>query len=389
MTRPLPGPAACAIGVALALTVACNSIDPLYTLPPGDSAAPARWASVSVGIEHVCALTDTGAAYCWGINSDGELGNGSRSDTIALQPVAVAGQLRFTSISAGGDVTCAVAVDGAAYCWGNNQYGELADGTTNYSSVPVRVSGELTFINVQAGGGYACGIAAGGAAYCWGSNYYGTLGNGSKAQYLKAPVAVSGGHLFTAISVGNLHACALTVDGAAYCWGSGNAMELGSDASSNVPVAVPGGYRFRSVSANGSVSCGITATDAAYCWGFGGADQLGNGSTNNTKVPLPVSGSLAFASLSASFGFTCGLTTNGKVYCWGLGGHGMLGPVSSDLGAAPAAAIPDRTFEAVSSGSAYTCGVTDAGTAYCWGDRFAKPVPRGRPVAPHPITWLN
>src|SRR5207247_1427933 len=141
----------------------------------------------------------------------------------SVVPVGVsAGGLTFTAVSAGAYHTCGLTTGGAAYCWGSNDNGELGNGSTTSSSVPVAVTAPgLTFTAVSAGGCHTCGVTPSGAVYCWGSNAYGQLGNGSTTSS-SVPVAVSaGGRTFTAVSAGYLHTCGLTSGGAGYCWGYG------------------------------------------------------------------------------------------------------------------------------------------------------------------------
>src|SRR5439155_1361606 len=148
------------------------------------------------------------------------------------------------TLSAGSDHTCGVAGSGAAYCWGTNTYGGLGDGTYgNNRLTPVAVSGGLTFAAVSGGALYTCGVTTSGAAYCWGLNNYGQLGNGTTTFSFLTPVAVSGGLTFTAVSTSDNHTCGVTTSGAAYCWGWNNSGGLGDGTTGRdrlTPVAVSG-----------------------------------------------------------------------------------------------------------------------------------------------------
>jgi alpha-tubulin suppressor-like RCC1 family protein len=137
--------------------------------------------SISAGDGHTCGLTTRGAAYCWGNNFDGELGDGTMTDSNANGPQAVIGGLRFASISAGDDHTCGLTTRGAAYCWGDNSDGELGDGTMTDSGEdgPQAVIGGLRFASIDDGEGHTCGLTTRGAAYCWGDNSDGQLGDGT------------------------------------------------------------------------------------------------------------------------------------------------------------------------------------------------------------------
>ena len=291
------------------------------------------FAAISAGYFHTCGLTTSGAAYCWGENPDGALGDGSFTNSPT--PVAVSGGLAFATLSVLERYSCGVTAGGAAYCWGINDEGELGNGTTSLvgSPAPVAVSGGLTFAAVSAGEGHSCGLTTGGAAYCWGDNSYGQLGNGSTASS-NTPVAVSGGLTFAAVSARIDHTCALTTAGAAYCWGRNGGGQLGNGSLTNstTPVAVSGGLTFTALSNGAAHACGLTAAGAAYCWGSG---ALGNGSTSGSAVPVAVSGGLTFVAVSAGVSYTCGLTPGGAVYCWGSNASGQLGDGSTTDSSVP------------------------------------------------------
>ncbi len=286
------------------------------------------FASLALGYSHSCGLTAAGAAYCWGDNESGELGNAT-SGTTSSTPVPVAGGLAFAVLSAGYSHTCGVTTAGAAYCWGANESGELGNGAVGQDSpTPVLVSGGLTFASISAGGVATCGITTSGAAYCWGSNAYGALGDGTTTDRA-TPVAVAGGLDLAAISAGVSHACGVTTSGAAYCWGDAANGQLGNGVtslSSSVPVAVAGGHTFAQITTGEIHTCALTPAGIAYCWGDGGFGDLGTGSTAGSNTPVPVSGGLTFSSVSAGLSFhTCARTPSGNAYCWGYNDSGELG----------------------------------------------------------------
>jgi alpha-tubulin suppressor-like RCC1 family protein len=241
----------------------------------------------------VCGLTSGGAAYCWGDNFRGMLGNGSTTGPEACMgyqgtptacstvPIPVAGGRLYTTITLGGAHACALTNAGEAYCWGVNDRGQLGDGTTTDRSVPVAVAGGLTFTAIGAGVSHTCGVATGGSAYCWGRGITGALGHGTFADIITAPVRVSGSELWTAISGGEDHTCALASAGSAYCWGANYVGQLGigTTQESSTPVPVVGGLTFVKLTTGGSHSCGLTTASVAHCWG-----------TNDRFVPVRVEG---------------------------------------------------------------------------------------------------
>jgi alpha-tubulin suppressor-like RCC1 family protein len=285
--------------------------------------------TASVGEIHSCGLTAGGAAYCWGHGWEGQLGYGG-NDFTRSTPVAVSGGLVFQAISAasaGSRHTCGLTTGGAAYCWGKNDVGQLGDGGGTNQWTPVAVLGGLVFQSISAGSSHTCGLTTGGAAYCWGVNS-GQLGDGTNLNR-SSPVAVLGGLVFQAISAGSGHTCGLTPAGAAYCWGGNQVGQLGDGTrnSSTSPVAVSGGLVFQTISTGSGHTCGLTTGGAAYCWGWNNPfGQLGIGSLGwDYSNPLAVVGGFTFKAISAGTFHTCGLTTSGAAYCWGRNEVGRLG----------------------------------------------------------------
>ena len=193
--------------------------------------------AIATGGAHTCGLSNTGAAYCWGDNNWGQLGNGSFTNSSI--PVAVSAGLGFSALATGGVHTCALTSAGAAYCWGYNGFGQLGNSAVGYSLTPLAVSGNLSFSALATAVYYTCGRTGSGAAYCWGDNEAGQLGDGSSTFSRPAPGAVSGGLSFSALATGENHTCGLTSSGAAYCWGLNNFGQLGDGTTTNSSVPVP------------------------------------------------------------------------------------------------------------------------------------------------------
>jgi alpha-tubulin suppressor-like RCC1 family protein len=195
--------------------------------------------SIGVGYGTACGLTSDGDAYCWGSNDVGEVGSGNADNNIIATPQLVTGQHHFASLSVGAFHVCGLTQSGEAFCWGHNGFNELGIGTRDDGphATPERVTGNLTFSALGAGAGSSCAITPRGVAYCWGTNTAGQLGNGTTDDS-NVPVAVVGGLTFVSIGSGNGSACGITNNGDVYCWGDNEAGELGNgtNTSSLVPV---------------------------------------------------------------------------------------------------------------------------------------------------------
>ncbi|MCI0687377.1 MAG: Ig-like domain-containing protein [Sporichthyaceae bacterium] len=341
---------------------------------------------VSAGLGHSCGVTIAGAAYCWGDNDHGQLGDGTTTDRIRPVPVAgPPGGLAFTTLRAGNHHTCGVTA-GPVYCWGDNSIGQLGDGTTTDRTRPTPISPNLFssgvfFASVHAGRSHTCGRTFGGGAYCWGSNVDGQLGSGTSAISSPVPVEVSVPPplLLVTLSAGSSHNCAVASDARAYCWGDNASGELGDGTTVDraVPVAVapPAGQTtplaFTTLGLGANHSCGRTAAGVIYCWGANASGQLGDGTTTGHRMPAQVLALVAFESVTAGLEHTCGLGPTGTARCWGDNLFGQLGDGSVSDRLLPTVVAGGLSFARLSAGSGHTCGVTLDGRPHCWGTNIS------------------
>ena len=254
------------------------------------------FAQLTVGTKHVCGVTSGGTAYCWGSDSNGQLGDsvaqsqcyGMPCDTT---PGSVRGGLVFTQLAAGQYHTCGLATDGHTYCWGANGYAQLGNLQLSDRNKPFPIIYDPGFTSLAAiGGDHSCGLTASGQAYCWGLDNYGQVGNGTVIDTVPSPTAVSGGLAFTQLVGGLLHTCGLTVGGQAYCWGFNESGELGDGTTTyrSTPVAVHGGLTFVQLVAGSYNTCGRTAGGQVWCWGSNSGRQLGDGTITDRSTPVRV-----------------------------------------------------------------------------------------------------
>ncbi len=227
-----------------------------------------------------------------------------------------------------------------------------------------------------------------------GDNDSGQLGDGTYNRSYK-PVLVdtnSIGNLhFISISSGEDHTCALATNNKIYCWGDNSVGELGdgSNINKNKPVLIDtsdiSNIQFTSVASSYASTCAISDNEQAYCWGYNNYGQLGDGTNDNQNRPILVDtssiGNIKFKNIALStidgFAHTCALSTNGQVYCWGNNTYGQLGDGKLGLfNNKPVAVntnnINDKHFSSVFIGGNNTCATALSGKIYCWGDNPYK-----------------
>ena len=298
------------------------------------------WKSVSAGWDFACGVRGVGAIYCWGANGSGQLGNGT-TDTFDA-PTAVGGANNYwTSVSAGAYHACGRANNGRLFCWGANNYGQLGIGTAGgparTSPRPVR-GGFTDWTSVDVGERQTCGRRANGRIYCWGNNDFGELGDGT-TNPSSSPRLVAGGITnWSSVDTASTHTCARRANGRLYCWGGNDDGQLGDGSNTDQlrPHLVPGPAVWTAVAtagriaphANGTISstCARRNTGQLYCWGANGFNQLGDGTDADRAVPTLVAGGATdWRTFSVGMYSACATTTDSRAYCWGWNFAGQLG----------------------------------------------------------------
>jgi len=290
-----------------------------------------------------------------------------------------------TTIAAGTYNGCAILENQSMVCWGDNEYGQLGDGTTTGSAVPiyVNVATNETPVEVTVGQVTACALMESGNIYCWGSGYYGKMGDGEpwNDDYVNTEmrqVLLPEGQGGQTVSISGGHICTILDNGDVYCWGRGNQGQLGNGGTSNrnIPTKVnlPGQRSAIAISTGTYMTCAITTDGMGYCWGENDEGQLGNGTTNSRRTsPAEVLFPSGYTPVSISAGddFACALMDNRKVMCWGENNDGRLGqgPLATDDETAPVWVSMENSETAhfLDIGTKSACMILDSGETKCWG----------------------
>lgn len=311
-----------------------------YTAVPMQLNTTVRFQQVSTYGTTSCAVARDGKGYCWGSNAANLLGDGSNVSQ-RPSPGLVSGSLTFKHISVGSSHACGLTTAGKAYCWGANSDGQLGTGNKTWSSTPTASAGDLTFASISAGTDFTCGVTTAGLGYCWGYSGMGNLADGATPSMgntsILNPNPIAGRPTFRSISATNQLACGVTTAGVGLCWGRGD-QRIGNDVTvpSSMPTAVAGGYSFRSIAAGATSVCGVREDDAVMCWGLNANGQLGQNIANGSAQPVRVTGLLTASDIStANFGggtgaYACAISVDRlTTRCWGKNDVGQLGSGST------------------------------------------------------------
>ena len=352
---------------------------PWYVQPFGQNR---KAIAIDAGGNSTCALLDDGAVSCWGAGGYGQLGNNSTANRNTPQDVAsFPGNNDAISIAVGSSHACVLLTDQNMSCWGNNVFSQLGDATANNSTTPVLVqpmNGTAKPVALTLNNLHTCALLDDGNAACWGIGSYGALGIGLPESSSPLEVAVVPSSIAD-IDAGVWHTCAVLNNGSVACWGENSELQVGSSSPTAEPTAtfIQGygpSHPAAVVRAGAYHTCAVDTTGDIRCWGEGADGKLGNGGTSNSHLPVNVSLPTGAKAVDVAVGayHTCALLTNGSVMCWGDGSYGQLGAgwgVSSSTTPVYTSTLGSsaRSGVAIVSGAFHTCVILDDGSVVCWG----------------------
>ena len=343
---------------------------------------------ITAGEYHTCVILDDGSVSCWGLNEEGQLGDGTTTDRLTPTQTASLGAGRTAvAITAGEYHTCAILDDGSVSCWGWNSAGQLGDGTSTDRDTPTQTSSlgtDRTAIAIAAGYRHTCAILDDGSVSCWGNNNHGQLGIVKANTHRDTPTKISSigeGRTAVAISAGLAHTCVILDDGSVSCWGRNWEVQLGDgtndDRDTPTQTSSLGTDRTAIAIAAGEVhTCAILDDGSVSCWGAGNGGRLGDGTNsdrNTTTQTSSLGAGRTAVAITAGESHTCAILDDGSVSCWGRNWDGRLGDGTTTNRNTPnqtASLGVGRTAVAIAAGDIHTCAILDDGSVSCWGGNW-------------------
>ncbi|WP_372733806.1 hypothetical protein [Nocardioides sp.] len=294
----------------------------LGPVPPTQVGGKTDWTQVSAGGSTTCAVRGPGRLYCWGLNHRGQVGDGGKSES--TKPKRIKKNGSFKSVSVAWYHACGVRTDNTLVCWGDNSFGQIGRGNTKQDRKIHKVKGRWR--SVSTSGWNTCGVKVSGKLKCWGRNLFGQLGTGKSGDASK-PTVVAKETKWAEVDLSWTHACGRQTNGVVRCWGRNDQGQVGDGASIyvNSPYLVPGGHIARSIAVAEGTSCLVDIANVTWCWGDDRYDQVGGSGTGSPGIPARRTGSAE----TVAGGWFHFCADGAQTVCWGNNERGQLGSSSS------------------------------------------------------------
>ena len=293
-----------------------------------------------VGKSHNCAILDDNSLKCWGANGNGQLGDGSTTGRHSPVAVDLGDSRTAQAVSLGISHTCAILDNGELKCWGANAKGQLGDRTTTdrHTPTPVNLGDGRTAQSIHLGEKHTCAILDDNSLKCWGDNNSGQLGDGTTSgtdRHTPTAVNLGDGRSAQSVSLGTSHTCAILDDDSLLCWGNSAS---GTDRHTPTAVDLGDGRTVQAVTLGERNTCAILDNDSLVCWGRNDPyGQLGDGTATDRPAPTPVNLGVGRGAKSVSFGWlhTCAILDDDSLKCWGTNERGEIGVATRHRGDGP------------------------------------------------------
>jgi len=347
----------------------------LFTALDMTNASWAATARVAAAGNHSVTLKTDGTLWGWGENNFGQVGDGSQISRNA--PVRIGTGTDWTNVAAGYYHTVALKADGSLWTWGDNTKGQLGDNLSAASrSVPVKIGSDTNWAAIAAGDFHTLALKTDGTLWAWGDNSSGQVGSGAVVPGIQpVPVKIGTGTDWSSVAAGGTHSVARKTNNTLWGWGSNSAGQLGNgtalDAVAPVQTKLLPPFvndNWSAVAAGQTHSAALKTDGSLWSWGSNASGRLGNGTILNSGVPVRESGnSTDWVAVAAGDNHTMGLKANGTLWSWGGNVNGQLGNGTNLDALAPVKIVADTDWIVATAGSTHSVALKVNGTVWSWG----------------------
>ncbi|BDR53358.1 hypothetical protein KIM372_12650 [Bombiscardovia nodaiensis] len=335
-----------------------------------------RFTQVTGGSNYSLALGSNGQVYAWGANASGQLGDVTNTERHTPVRAHLPATTTYSTIAAGSQHALAIGRDGNAYTWGLNANGQLGNGNTSNSSQPVRfpLPAGVNALQGAAGADYTIILADDGNLYATGNNASGQLGDTTTTSHT-SPVTIAppAGVTFTALAAGGAHVLALTDTGRIYAWGSNSSGQLGvtgANATSPQAVPLPASITIKQIVAGDEFSAALSNNRDLYTWGNNTYGQLGDGTTTSHSAPTGIPAPSTPVRIAAGGSHMLAITNTDALYAWGANTNGQQGDGYTSPNTSPYRINPPTgiTYTHLGAGTSHSLATDTNGDLYTWGN---------------------
>ena len=332
-----------------------------------------KFAKVAAGYDYSLGIDKDGNLWEWGRI---QIGYNANDITLKSTPEQIKAGTKFQAISTGGGISneysLAIDEEGNLWAWGDNQWSQLGDGTTEDKTTPVQIKAGTKFQAISTGrsalGSHSLGIDEAGNLWAWGDNGSGQLGDGT-TEDKTTPVQIKAGTTFKAISTGDRHSLAIDEAGNLWSWGNNQNGKLGDGTTENktTPIQIKEGTKFKAISAGSNYSLAIDEAGNLWAWGDNSYGQIGNGSAEGIiTTPVQIKNETTFQEIAVGNDHSLALDTEGNLWVCGSNSYAQIGNVN-------AGAVLNKTehkFEKISirRSARHSLAIDGEGNLWAWGD---------------------
>ncbi len=343
----------------------------LISTPTQEISNASDWKSIATGLVHSVAIKNNGTLFSWGLNSSGQLGDNTRDDT-AIPTQENTHSTNWSTVTVGDYYTVALKTNGTLYAWGNNQFGQLGDNTTDHKSVPTQENTNASdWTSISAGWAHTLALKSDGTLWAWGLNSFGQLGIGLYNATQLVPIQENTlSQKWEVISAGTYHSTAIKNNNTLWAWGSNYKYERGDGNNNSLysPIQIGTDEDWFAIEGSQYNTISLKKDGTLWAWGYNSWGQLGNSKIDSKYIPTKMDEQTTWKQVSVGKSHTLALKNDNTLWAWGSNSYGQLGDNTTQRKFMPTQEHSHATdWVEISTGNGFSAGRKSDGSIWTWG----------------------